>query len=87
MGKSRKRQKPQRMMSLSNECWETLTEIVEGSGDEKMSRSKVIELLAQMMRDLTLDETSTYIANKIRAKIGKPPLKNENRSYRDILAD
>lgn len=63
MGTGKKRVRPQRVMTLSNECWNTLTEIAEGSGDEKMSRSKVVELLAQVVRDLTLDETSTYIAN------------------------
>lgn len=87
MGTAKKRVRPQRVMTLSNECWETLSQIAEGSGDEKMSRSKVIELIAQVMRDITLDETSLYIANKIRAKLGKPPLENENRSYKDILSD
>ena len=32
MGTSKKRVRPQRQMSLSNECWDTLTEISEGSG-------------------------------------------------------
>jgi inhibitor of KinA sporulation pathway (predicted exonuclease) len=87
MGTSKKRIRPQRMTSLSNECWDTLTEISEASGDEKMSRSRVIELLAQMVRDLTLDEPTLPLVNKLRAKLGKKPLKNKNRSYRDILAD
>lgn len=87
MGTTKKRVRPQRMMSLSNECWDTLTEISERSGDEKLSRSKVIELLAQLVRDLTWDEASLPLVNKLRAKLGKKPLDNENRSYRDILFD
>ena len=27
------------------------------------------------------------LVNKMRAKMGKKPLENENRSYRDILKD
>jgi hypothetical protein len=87
MGTSKKRVRPQRTMSLSSECWDTLTEISEASGDEKMSRSKVIELLAQMVRDVTLDEATLPLVNILRAKLGKKPLKNKNRPYRDILAD
>ena len=87
MGTAKKRVRPQRVMTLSDECWDTLTEIAEHSGDEKMSRSKVVELLAQVVRDLTLDDASTYFANKIRAKLGKPPLKSKSRSYRDILSE
>lgn len=87
MGTSKKRVRPQRQMSLSNECWDTLTEISEGSGDEKLSRSKVIELMAQFWRDLSFDEAMLPLANKLRAKLGKKPLKSENKSYRDILKD
>ena len=35
MGGSKKRVRPQRQMSLSNECWDTLTEIAEGSEDDE----------------------------------------------------
>lgn len=87
MGTAKKRVRPQRMMSLSNECWDILTEISERSGDEKISRSKVIELLAQVGRDLILDEPTLPLVNKLRAKLGKKPLENKNRSYRDILAN
>lgn len=87
MGTAKKRVRPQRMMSLSNECWDILTDISEGSGDEKISRSKVIELLAQLGRDLILDEPTLPLVNKLRAKLGKKPLSNKNRSYRDILKD
>ena len=87
MGKSTKRVRPQRMMSLSNECWDTLTEIVEGSEDAKVSRSKVMEFLAQLVRDFTFDEATLPLVNNLRAKLGKKRLKNENRSYRDILKD
>jgi hypothetical protein len=87
MGTEKKRVRPQRTMSLSNECWDILTEVSEGSGDEKMSRSKVIEILAQLVRDLTFDEPTLPLVNKLRAKLGKKPLMNKNRSYRDILAD
>jgi hypothetical protein len=85
MGTAKKRVRPQRMTSLSNECWDFLTEISEGPGDEKMSRSKAIELLAQLGRDLMLDEPTLPLVNKLRAKLGKKPLENKNRSYRDIL--
>jgi hypothetical protein len=84
---SKKRVRPQRTMSLSNECWDILTELSEESGEEKVSRSKVIELLAQLGRDLTLDEPTLPLVNKLRAKLGKKPLENKNRSYRDILND
>ena len=87
MGTSKKRVRPQRMMSLSNECWDTLTEISEGSEDEKLSRSKIIELMAQFWRDISFDEPTLPLVNNLRAKLGKKPLKNENRSYRDILKD
>ena len=87
MGKSTKRVRPQRMMSLSNECWDTLTEIVEGSEDAKVSRSKVTELMAQFWRDISFDEPTLPLVNKMRAKLGKKPLKSENKSYRDILKD
>jgi hypothetical protein len=87
MGTAKKRVRPQRIMTLSNECWDTLTEISEGSGDEKLSRSKVIELLAQLVRDVTWDEGTLPFVNKMRAKLGKKPLPNKNKSYRDILAD
>jgi len=87
MGTSKKRVRPQRQMSLSNECWDTLTEISEGSGDDKLSRSKLIELLAQFWRDVSFDEPTLPAVNKLRAMLGKKPLKNENRSYRDILKD
>jgi hypothetical protein len=75
------------MMSLSNECWDTLMEISEGSEDEKLSRSKIIELMAQFWRDISFDEPTLPLVNNLRAKLGKKPLKNENRSYRDILKD
>ena len=87
MGTSKKRVRPQRMMSLSNECWDTLMEISEGSEDEKLSRSKIIELMAQFWRDISFDEPTLPLVNNLRAKLGKKPLKNENRSYRDILKD
>ena len=87
MGTSKKRVRPQRQMSLSNECWDTLTEIAEGSEDAKVSRSKVIELLAQFWRDISFDEPTLPLVNKMRAKMGKKPLKSENKSYRDILKD
>jgi hypothetical protein len=75
------------MMSLSNECWDTLMEISEGSEDEKLSRSKIIELMAQFWRDISFDEPTLPLVNNLRAKLGKKPLKNENRSYRDMLKD
>jgi hypothetical protein len=87
MTKSTKRIRPQRMMSLSNECWEVLTEISEGSKDDKVSRSKVVEVMAQLLRDLTFDEPTLPLVNKLRAMLGKGPLNNENKSYRDILSD
>ncbi len=87
MGTAKKRVRPQRVMSLSNECWDTLTEISKGSEDDKLSRSKVIELMAQFLRDISFDEPMLPTVNKLRAKLGKKPLKNENRSYRDILKD
>ena len=87
MGTAKKRVRPQRMMSLSNECWDILTEISERSGNEKIPRSKVIELLAQVGRDLILDEPTLPLVNKLRARLGKKPLENKNRSYHDILAD
>ena len=87
MGTAKKRVRPQRVMTLSDECWDTLSEIAEGSEDDKVSRSKVIELMAQFWRDISFDEPTLPLVNKIRAKMGKKPLKSENRSYRDILKD
>jgi hypothetical protein len=87
MRTAKKRVRPQRVMTLSNECWDTLSEIAEGSGDEKMSRSKVIEVMAQFWRDISFDEPTLPLVNKLRAKLGKPPLEDENRSYREILKD
>jgi hypothetical protein len=87
MGGSKKRVRPQRQMSLSNECWEILTEVSEGSEDEKLSRSKIVELLAQFWRDISFDEPTLPLVNNLRAKLGKKPLESKNRSYRDILKD
>jgi hypothetical protein len=87
MGTAKKRVRPQRVMTLSNERWNTLTEIAEGSEDEKLSRSKVIELLAQFWRDISFDEPTLPLVNMLRAKLGKKPWENQNRSYREILKD
>ena len=43
--------------------------------------------MAQFWRDLSFDEAMLPLANKLRAKLGKKPLKSENKSYRDILKD
>jgi hypothetical protein len=87
MGTSKKRVRPQRQMSLSNECWDIISEIAEQSEDTKVSRSKVMEFLAQFIRDVTFDEATLPLVNNLRAKLGKKPLENPNRSYRDILKD
>jgi hypothetical protein len=87
MGTSKKRVRPQRQMSLSNECWDTLTEISEGSEDAKVSRSKVIELMAQFWRDISFDEPTLPAVNKLRAMLGKKPLESKNKTYREILKD
>jgi hypothetical protein len=43
--------------------------------------------MAQFWRDISFDEPTLPLVNNLRAKLGKKPLKNENRSYRDILKD
>jgi hypothetical protein len=52
-----------------------------------LSRSKVIELLAQFWRDISFDEPTLPLVNMLRAKLGKKPWENQNRSYREILKD
>jgi hypothetical protein len=53
----------------------------------KVSKSKIVDTLIQLCKDAVLDSDQIKVANYIRKRIGKKPLKNTNRFYRDIWSD
>lgn len=61
------------MMSPNNECWDTLTEIAEGSEDAKVSRSQVLELMAQFRRDISFDAKRARKLSELRRTLYLEP--------------
>jgi hypothetical protein len=55
--------------------------------DLQTSASRVIDTFIQLWKDFTFDEASLPFVNRVRVKLGRKPLKNTNRNYRDIWKD
>lgn len=78
------RERQKLYLTLDDKTREFLKEICEGS---KMSKSKIVDTLVQLCKDAVLDSDQIKVANYIRKRIGKKPLKNTNKFYRDIWSD
>ena len=68
-------------LTLDDETRKVLKEM---SGDLNMPISKIVDVMAQFWRDLTFDESTLPLVNLFREKLGKRPLRNMNKKYRDI---
>lgn len=68
-------------LTLDNETRKILKKMSE---DLNMPISKIVDVMAQFWRDLTFDEATLPLVNMLREKLGKRPLRNMNKRYRDI---